>query len=119
MPIVAMHTLAQFRVDWASFLCLYEKKNAEMVAHTISTAFVVNATTEVSIKSSNFVVEVYMCFLVIYCFSRGSISATNSVVIVWFLCGNSVVRAGKLKHERRDGGFCLQVAHRKPIDMPH
>ena len=54
MPIVAMHTLAQFRVDWASFLCLYEKKNAEMVAHTISAAFVVNATTEVSIKSSNF-----------------------------------------------------------------
>lgn len=118
MPIVAMHTLAQFRVDWASFLCLYEKKNAEMVAHTISAAFVVNATTEVSIKSSDFVVEVYMCFF-IYCFSRGSISATNSVVIVWFLCGNSVVRAGKLKHERRDGGFCLQVAHRKPIDMPH
>jgi hypothetical protein len=27
---------------------------AEMVAHTISAAFVVNPTTEVSIKSSNF-----------------------------------------------------------------
>ena len=39
MPIVAMHTLAQFRVDWASFLCLYEKTNAEMVAHTISAQF--------------------------------------------------------------------------------
>ncbi len=111
MPIVAMHTLAQFRVDWASFLCLYEKKNAEMVAHTISTAFVVNATTEVSIKSSNFVVEVYMCFLVIYCFSRGSISATNSVVIVWFLCGNSVVRVGKVKCEKRETEFCSQIGY--------
>ena len=60
----------------------------------------VNATTEVSIKSSDFVVEVYMCFLVIYCFSRGSISATNSVVIVWFLYGNSVVRVGKVKCEK-------------------
>ena len=36
-------------------LCSYEKNSAEMVAHTISAAFVVNATTEVSIKSSNFV----------------------------------------------------------------
>ena len=35
MPIVAMHTLAQSTRNWASFLCLYEKKNAEMVAHTI------------------------------------------------------------------------------------
>ena len=54
MPIVAMHTLAQFRVDWASFLCSYERKIAEMVCATISAAFVVNATTAVSIKSSNF-----------------------------------------------------------------
>ncbi len=65
-----------------------------MVCATISAAFVVNATTEVSIKSSNFVVEVYMCFLVIYCLSRGSMCATNSVVIVWLLCGNSAVRVG-------------------------
>ena len=110
MPIVAMHTLAQFRVDWASFLCLYEKKNAEMVAHTISAAFVVNATTEVSIKSSDVVVEVYMYFF-IYCFSRGSISATNSVVIVWFLCGNSVVRVGKVKCEKRETEFCSQIGY--------
>ena len=110
MPIVAMHTLAQFRVDWASFLCLYEKKNAEMVAHTISAAFVVNATTEVLIKSSDVVVEVYMCFF-IYCFSRGSISATNSVVIVWFLCGNSVVRVGKVKCEKRETEFCSQIGY--------
>lgn len=110
MPIVAMRTLAQFRVDWASFLCLYEKKNAEMVAHTISAAFVVNATTEVLIKSSDVVVEVYMCFF-IYCFSRGSISATNSVVIVWFLCGNSVVRVGKVKCEKRETEFCSQIGY--------
>lgn len=76
-----------------------------MVVHTIYAAFVVNRSI---VESSNFVIEVYMCFLVIYCFSRGSISATNSVVIVWLLYGNSVVRAGKLKHERREGGFRLQ-----------
>ena len=47
--------LTQFLVNWVRFfLCSYERKIAEMVAHTISAAFVVNATTEVSIKSSNF-----------------------------------------------------------------
>jgi hypothetical protein len=46
--------LAQFRVDWVSFFCSYVKNSAEMVCVTISAAFVVNATTEVSIKSSNF-----------------------------------------------------------------
>ena len=35
-----------------------------------------------------------------YCFLRGSISATNSAVIVWLLCGNSAVRAGNLKKHR-------------------
>ena len=35
-------------------LCSYGKNSAEMVCATISAAFVVNATTAVSIKSSNF-----------------------------------------------------------------
>ena len=59
-----------------------------MVIHTIYAAFVVNRSI---VESSNFVIEVYMCFLVIYCFSRGSISATNSVVIVWLLYGYCTV----------------------------
>ena len=55
MPIVAMHIPRPVPCGLGEFfLCSYEKKNAEMVAHTISAAFVVNATTEVSIKSSNF-----------------------------------------------------------------
>ena len=38
-----------------------------MVIHTIYAAFVVNRSI---VESSNFVIEVYMCFLVIYCFSE-------------------------------------------------
>ena len=82
-----------------------------MVCYTISATFVINTYHRSIIKSSDFVVEVYMCFLVIYCFSRGSISATISVVIVWFLCGNSVVRVGKVKCEKRETGFCPQIGH--------
>ena len=34
------------------------------------------------------------------CFFRGSMSATNSAVIVRLLCGNSAVRAGNIKKLR-------------------
>lgn len=53
-----------------------------MVVHTIYATFVINTYHRSIIKSSDFVVEVYMCFLVIYCFSRGAMCAMNSAVIV-------------------------------------